>query len=114
MDGRKVTESILQVLQLEANEFRLGATKVFFRAGVLGQLEDIRDERLGKIIAMFQAWIRGYLMRRQYRRLQDQRHVPPASTILCLCHSLALYYSTVHALVYSRHPFSRTLGWHSP
>ena len=47
--------------------------QVFFRAGVLGQLEDMRDERLGKIIALFQGWIRGFLMRRQYKLLQDQR-----------------------------------------
>ena len=73
VDGRKVTEAILLSLQLEANEYRLGITKVFFRAGVLGQLEDMRDERLSKIISMFQAWVRGYFMRKQYKRLQDQR-----------------------------------------
>jgi hypothetical protein len=47
--------------------------QVFFKAGVLGMLEDMRDERLSKIIAMFQAFIRGYLMRKQYKKLQDQR-----------------------------------------
>lgn len=68
-----VTDKVLSALQLDPNEYRLGNTKVFFKAGVLGMLEDMRDERLSKIIAMFQAHIRGYLMRKAYKKLQDQR-----------------------------------------
>merc|ERR1712025_794720 len=62
-----------EALQLDTNEYKLGTTKVFFKAGVLGTLEEMRDERLGKIIAMFQANIRGYLMRKNYKHLMDQR-----------------------------------------
>jgi myosin heavy subunit len=54
-------------------EYKLGNTKVFFKAGVLGNLENMRDERLGSIISMFQAHIRGYLIRKAYKTLQDQR-----------------------------------------
>ncbi|XP_061197039.1 myosin heavy chain, striated muscle-like isoform X3 [Saccostrea echinata] len=72
-DGKVVTEKILLALQLDPAEYRLGNTKVFFKAGVLGMLEEMRDERLGKIISMFQAHIRGYLVRKQYKKLQDQR-----------------------------------------
>ena len=75
VDGKQVTDKILTALQMDPNEYRLGITKVFFKAGVLGMLEDMRDERLAKIISMFQAHIRGYLMRRQYKKLQDQRFV---------------------------------------
>ena len=49
------------------------AFQVFFRAGVLGELEDMRDERLAKIISMFQAYCKGYLMRKEYRKMCDQR-----------------------------------------
>ena len=73
VDGKQVTDKILTALQMDPNEYRLGITKVFFKAGVLGMLEDMRDERLAKIISMFQAHVRGYLMRRQYKKLQDQR-----------------------------------------
>ncbi|BFZ17428.1 hypothetical protein BsWGS_20467 [Bradybaena similaris] len=73
VDGKKVTDNILLALQLDPAEYRLGTTKVFFKAGVLGTLEDMRDERLSKIISMFQAHIRGYLMRKSYKKLQDQR-----------------------------------------
>ena len=75
VEGKQVTDKILTALQMDPNEYRLGTTKVFFKAGVLGMLEDMRDERLSKIISLFQAHIRGYLMRRQYKKLQDQRWV---------------------------------------
>merc|ERR1719228_1471960 len=73
VDGKVATEKVLGACDLDENEYRCGHTKVFFRAGVLGQLEDLRDERLSKIIALFQAWIRGYVMRKSYKKLQEQR-----------------------------------------
>ena len=87
VDGKEVTDKVLTALQLDKNEYRLGHTKVFFRAGVLGQLEDMRDERLAKIISLFQAHIRGYLMRMNYKKLMDQRLALPnnsSSLILLL------------------------------
>ena len=90
VDGKVVTEKILTALQLEANEYRLGITKVFFRAGVLGQLEDMRDERLSKIISLFQAWIRGYMNRKNYKKLQDQRFVGANICIIFIFLSLYL------------------------
>ncbi|XP_069125116.1 myosin heavy chain, striated muscle isoform X8 [Argopecten irradians] len=73
VDGKTVSEKILAGLQMDPAEYRLGTTKVFFKAGVLGNLEEMRDERLSKIISMFQAHIRGYLIRKAYKKLQDQR-----------------------------------------
>ena len=73
MDGRKACELLLEAMTLEANEYRLGHSKVFFRAGVLGRLEDMRDERLGKVLTQLQAFARGYIMRKNYRKLLDQR-----------------------------------------
>lgn len=73
MEGKQVTSNILEAIQLDKAEYRLGITKVFFKAGVLAKLEDLRDEKLSKIISMFQAHIRGYLMRKAYKKLQDQR-----------------------------------------
>ena len=33
----------------------------------------MRDERLGKIITWLQAWLRWYLVKKNFKRLQDQR-----------------------------------------
>lgn len=74
VDGKVVSEKVLTALQLDQNDYRLGHTKVFFKAGVLGLLEDMRDERLSKIVSNFQARIRGYLIRKNYKKLQDQRY----------------------------------------
>lgn len=73
VEGKEVTGKILEAVQLDKNSYRLGITKVFFKAGVMAQLEDLRDEKLSSIISMFQAHIRGYLMRKAYKKLQDQR-----------------------------------------
>lgn len=75
VEGKVVSEKILLALQMDTAEYRLGNTKVFFKAGVLGYLEDLRDERLSAIISMLQAHIRGYLMRKSYKKLQDKRLV---------------------------------------
>jgi myosin heavy chain 6/7 len=47
--------------------------QVFFRAGVLGTMEELRDDRLGKIVGWMQAFMRGYLARKDYKKLQEQR-----------------------------------------
>ncbi|KRF81470.1 myosin heavy chain, isoform AA [Drosophila virilis] len=63
----------LEAVGLDQDLYRIGNTKVFFRAGVLGQMEEFRDERLGKIMSWMQAWARGYLSRRGFKKLQEQR-----------------------------------------
>ncbi|XP_071860550.1 myosin heavy chain isoform X28 [Bombus fervidus] len=72
-DPQKATQLILDAINLEPELYRMGLTKVFFRAGVLGQMEELRDERLSKIVSWMQAYIRGYLSRKEYKKLQDQR-----------------------------------------
>ena len=67
------TEKVLGALTLEKDDYRLGNTKVFFKVGVLGTLEDWRDERLARIITLFQAHIRGSILRKSYQKLCDQR-----------------------------------------
>merc|ERR1739838_462965 len=72
IDGKLACEKLIDALQLDENEFRIGLTKVFFRAGIVGELEEMRDERLSKIIAQFQAYCKGHLMRIEYKRMKDQ------------------------------------------
>ncbi|XP_011883425.1 PREDICTED: myosin heavy chain, muscle isoform X25 [Vollenhovia emeryi] len=72
-EPQKATQIILDAINLESDQYRMGHTKVFFRAGVLGQMEELRDERLSKIVSWMQAYIRGYLSRKDYKKLQEQR-----------------------------------------
>ncbi|XP_025996500.1 myosin heavy chain, muscle isoform X19 [Solenopsis invicta] len=72
-EPKDAAAAILDSTGLDADQYRLGHTKVFFRAGVLGQMEELRDERLGKIVSWMQAYIRGYISRKDYKKLQEQR-----------------------------------------
>ncbi|XP_043518717.1 myosin heavy chain, muscle isoform X16 [Frieseomelitta varia] len=72
-EPQKATQLILDAINLEPELYRMGLTKVFFRAGVLGQMEEFRDERLSKIVSWMQAYMRGYLTRKDYKKLQEQR-----------------------------------------
>ncbi|XP_032584528.1 myosin heavy chain, muscle isoform X26 [Drosophila mojavensis] len=72
-DPKKCTKILIESTELNDDQYRLGNTKVFFRAGVLGQMEEFRDERLGKIMSWMQAWARGYLARKGFKKLQEQR-----------------------------------------
>ncbi|XP_030646524.1 myosin-16-like [Chanos chanos] len=73
VDNKKASEMILGSIGLDNMEYRIGHTKVFFRAGVLAKLEDMRDERLAKIMTMLQARLRGTLMRIEFKKMLDRR-----------------------------------------
>ncbi|XP_049416607.1 myosin-16-like [Epinephelus fuscoguttatus] len=73
VDNKKASELILSSIGLDNMEYRIGHTKVFFRAGVLAKLEDMRDERLAKIMTMLQAQLRGTLMRIEFKKMVDRR-----------------------------------------
>ncbi|XP_063608871.1 myosin heavy chain, muscle-like [Penaeus indicus] len=72
-EDKKAAGVCLDTVKMPEENYRLGHTKVFFRAGVLGQLEEIRDDRLAMVLSWLQAWIRGYISRIQYKKLQEQR-----------------------------------------
>ncbi|KAL0119528.1 hypothetical protein PUN28_007766 [Cardiocondyla obscurior] len=72
-DPKVSAAKCFEEIGLDPDSYRIGHTKVFFRAGVLGQMEELRDERLGKIVSWMQAYIRGYISRKDYKKLQEQR-----------------------------------------
>uniref|UniRef100_A0A673IGF1 Myosin-7-like n=1 Tax=Sinocyclocheilus rhinocerous TaxID=307959 RepID=A0A673IGF1_9TELE len=63
VDSRKAVEKLLGSLDIDHTHYKFGHSKVFFKAGLLGQLEDMRDERLSEILTLLQAFCRGKLMR---------------------------------------------------
>ncbi|VDM25552.1 unnamed protein product, partial [Hydatigera taeniaeformis] len=72
MDGRKAAELMVQRLELSPELYRIGQSKIFFKAGVLAQLEEDRDLRLTAIMINFQAHCRCYLAKKAVQqRIQD-------------------------------------------
>ena len=55
---------MINALELDPNLFRIGQSKIFFRAGVLAHLEEERDLRITDLVVKFQAYCRGLLARR--------------------------------------------------
>merc|ERR1719412_3419395 len=72
MDGKKACERMIGALELDPNLFRVGQSKIFFRAGVLAHLEEERDLRVTDLVVKFQAYCRGLLARRNYHKRVQQ------------------------------------------
>uniref|UniRef100_A0A8C8VIU1 Myosin heavy chain 6 n=1 Tax=Pelusios castaneus TaxID=367368 RepID=A0A8C8VIU1_9SAUR len=73
IDSRKGAEKLLGSLDIDFNQYKFGHTKVFFKAGLLGLLEEMRDERLSRIITRIQAQARGQLMRIEFKKILERR-----------------------------------------
>ncbi|XP_073782075.1 uncharacterized protein myh14 isoform X10 [Danio rerio] len=72
MDGKHASELMISALELDKNLFRVGQSKVFFRAGVLAHLEEERDLKITDTIIRFQSAARGYLARKAFHKKQQQ------------------------------------------
>uniref|UniRef100_A0A914YEA6 Myosin heavy chain n=1 Tax=Panagrolaimus superbus TaxID=310955 RepID=A0A914YEA6_9BILA len=72
MDGKEAVKKMTKALEMDANLFRIGQSKIFLRAGVLAQLEEERDTKLAGLIIKFQAQCRAFLARRFYQRRVEQ------------------------------------------
>ncbi|KAJ8277525.1 hypothetical protein GJAV_G00076150 [Gymnothorax javanicus] len=73
IDSRKGAEKLLASLEIDHNQYRFGHTKVFFKAGLLGTLEEMRDDRLALIITGIQARSRGLLSRIEFQKIVERR-----------------------------------------
>uniref|UniRef100_W4VRK7 Putative myosin class i heavy chain n=1 Tax=Corethrella appendiculata TaxID=1370023 RepID=W4VRK7_9DIPT len=72
MDGKRACEQMIHALELDQNLYRIGQSKIFFRAGVLAHLEEERDYKITDLIVNFQAFCRGFLARRNYQKRLQQ------------------------------------------
>ncbi|CAB1418977.1 unnamed protein product [Pleuronectes platessa] len=73
MDNKKAAEKLLGSIDVDHTQYKFGHTKVFFKAGLLGALEEMRDERLAQVVMSTQALCRGYLVRLEYQKMIARR-----------------------------------------
>ncbi|CAM9406556.1 unnamed protein product [Lampetra planeri] len=73
MDSKKACEKLMASLELDDTQYKFGHTKVFFRAGLLGTLEEMRDDRLSLLLTRTQALARGYLSRVEFKKMLERR-----------------------------------------
>ncbi|XP_066520241.1 myosin heavy chain, fast skeletal muscle [Hoplias malabaricus] len=73
IDNKKASEKLLGSIDVDHTQYKFGHTKVFFKAGLLGLLEEMRDEKLAILVTMTQALCRGFLMRREFVKMMERR-----------------------------------------
>ncbi|XP_073498438.1 uncharacterized protein [Phyllobates terribilis] len=73
IDSKKAAEKLLGSIDIDHTEYKFGHTKVFFKAGLLGTLEEMRDEKLAQLITRTQALCRGFLMRVEFKKMMERR-----------------------------------------
>merc|ERR1712127_732316 len=79
--------AVMKVIALDPEKFRLGHTKIFFRAGILGFMEEVREDRIGAVLSWLQAQARGKASRLVFKKLQDQK-----LSLYCLQRTIRNYY----------------------
>ncbi|XP_039895707.1 myosin heavy chain, fast skeletal muscle isoform X5 [Simochromis diagramma] len=73
IDNKKASEKLLGSIDVDHTQYKFGHTKVFFKAGLLGTLEEMRDEKLAELVTMTQALCRGYVMRKEFVKMMERR-----------------------------------------
>jgi len=76
-DMKAAAKVVLESIEEANDRWRLGHTKVFFRAGTIGILEEVRDECIKAILNYIQGLCRGYIGRKQYKIEIDKRNYIP-------------------------------------
>ncbi|KAM6181069.1 unconventional myosin-Vc [Erethizon dorsatum] len=67
-DKKRVCMAVLHRLIQDSNQYQLGKTKIFFRAGQVAYLEKLRLDKLRQACVVVQKWVRGWLQRRKFLR----------------------------------------------
>jgi len=62
----------MEKLGVDKEQYRLGLTKIFFKAGQLAAIEEKREAKIGEIVITIQAASRAWLARSQFRKLTSQ------------------------------------------
>ncbi|KAH0629552.1 hypothetical protein JD844_011704 [Phrynosoma platyrhinos] len=76
MDSKKACEKLLGSIDIDHTQYKFGHTKVFFKAGLLGLLEEMRDDRLALLITRTQAREAIFTIQYNIRSFMNVKHWP--------------------------------------
>merc|ERR1712020_338053 len=74
-DNKTAVYALLDKIEFSRDRYRLGHTKVFFRAGALAGLEEARDNIVLKLVRYMQGQCYSHLKMKVYQRKYDQREL---------------------------------------
>merc|ERR1719244_1806249 len=86
-NDKAAAKGVLDAIKAEPEKYRLGHTKVFFRAGYLGYMEEVRENRIGAVLSWLQSQARGKASRIVFKKMQDQK-----LALYCLQRTIRNYY----------------------
>ena len=73
-DAKKISSKLMKSLtSIGVEQYKFGHTKMFFKAGIVGQMEDLRDERVAAILTAIQCEMRYQLAQRNYQHAIKRR-----------------------------------------
>ncbi|XP_063098563.1 myosin-13 [Cavia porcellus] len=91
IDSKNASEKLLSSIDVDREQYRFGHTKVFFKAGLLGLLEEMRDEKLVTLMTRTQALCRGFLMRVEFKKMMERR-----DSIFCIQYNIRSFMNVKH------------------
>ncbi|XP_018431078.1 PREDICTED: myosin-1B-like [Nanorana parkeri] len=91
IDSKKASEKLLGSIDVDHTQYKFGHTKVFFKAGLLGTLEEMRDDKLALLITRTQARCRGYLMRVEFQKMMERRE-----SVFCIQYNVRSFMNVKH------------------
>ncbi|XP_063485924.1 myosin-2 isoform X5 [Symphalangus syndactylus] len=91
IDSKKASEKLLASIDIDHTQYKFGHTKVFFKAGLLGLLEEMRDDKLAQLMTRTQARCRGFLARVEYQRMVERREA-----IFCIQYNIRSFMNVKH------------------
>ena len=75
MEPKKACEKILSgITEIDNSQYRLGNTKLFFKAGVIGALEDLRDDTISRVLIKLQTHVRATVAQNVFRKKINEKH----------------------------------------
>ena len=86
-NDKNAARAVLDAISLETEKYRLGHTKVFFRAGILGYMEEVREDRIGSVLSWLQSQARGKASRLVFKKMQEQK-----LALYCVQRTIRNYY----------------------
>ena len=75
MEPKKACEKILGgITEIDSDSYRFGMTKLFFKAGIIGALEDLRDDTIAIKLSLLQTFCRAKLARDIFVKKINERN----------------------------------------
>jgi myosin-18 len=82
-DEKQLVQHLLDSLNVDVKDFKLGLTRVFFQPAALAMLESRRDKKLSEWMLQLQASLRGFLSRKRLQHRLDE-----FEAIQCIQHNV--------------------------